>query len=293
MAKQPVRIALAKFWSPAVTVEGLFAGLPYLFDHFEFIPSTQPDFVLFGDRPGDLPPGDAVRIFYTGENIRPDFSTCDWAFTFDYDEELRHPKHLRLPNYVRLGAGRNLIKAPGRAAEILAGKTRFCNFIFHNDAEPRNRFFDLLSARQSVDAPGRCRNNHPPIGPFASATESRFADGYPAHKMRFMAPYKFSIAFENASYPGYTTEKLYHAMLAGTLPIYWGNPLVHRDFNARSFLNAADYPTLDALVDRVLEIDRDDDLYVRYMQEPWYPDNQPTPYVDSERILARFQKIFR
>jgi hypothetical protein len=32
---------------------------------------------------------------------------------------------------------------------------------------------------------------------------------------------------------------------------------------------------------------------MRYMQEPWYPDNQPTPYVDSERILARFQKIFR
>ena len=106
MAKQPVRIALAKFWSPAVTVEGLFAGLPYLFDHFEFIPSAEPDFILFGDSPGELPPGDAVRIFYTGENVRPDFSACDWAFSFDYDEELRHPRHLRLPNYVRLGAGR-------------------------------------------------------------------------------------------------------------------------------------------------------------------------------------------
>jgi alpha(1,3/1,4) fucosyltransferase len=292
MSRHQVRIALAKFWYPKLTFEGLFAGLPYLFDHFEFVPSDRPDFVVFSDSPGDLPPGDAVRIFYTGENVRPDFTQCDWAFTFDYDEELRHPRHLRLPNYVRIGAGRDLVKDPGRAEEILAGKSRFCNFIFHNDAEPRNGFFDRLSQYKPVDAPGRCRNNCAPVGPFASPTESRYASGYPGHKMRFMAPYKFSIAFENASYPGYTTEKLYHAMLAGTLPIYWGNPLVHRDFNPGSFLNAADYPSLEALAERVMEIDQDDELYLSYRREPWYPDNRPTPYVDPGRILARFTEIF-
>jgi hypothetical protein len=291
MPKRQVRVALARFWSPQVRIEGLFAGLPYLFDHFDFISSSQPDFVFFGDSPGDLPAGDAVRIFYTGENVRPDFAACDWAFTFDYDEELQHPRHLRLPNYVRLGAGRDLIKAPGQAEEILAGKSRFCNFIFHNEVEPRNRFFDLLSAYKRVDAPGRSRHNHPPIGSFATPTESRYAAGYPAHKMRFMAPYKFSIAFENASYPGYTTEKLYHAMLADTLPIYWGNPLVRRDFNPKSFLNAADYPSLEALVERVIEVDQNDELYLQYMREPWYPNNQPTPYVDPARILARFREI--
>ena len=292
MARRQVAIALAKFWSPEVTVEGLFAGLPYLFDHFEFIPSARPDFVLFGDSPGELPASNAVRIFYTGENVRPDFAACDWAFTFDYDEELRHPRHLRLPNYVRLGAGRDLLKDPGRAREILAGKSRFCNFVFHNDAESRNRFFDRLSAYRPVDAPGRCRHNCDPIGPFATATESRYASGYPRHKMQFMAPYKFSVAFENAAYPGYTTEKIYHAMLANTLPIYWGNPLVHRDFNPRSFLDAADFPSLDALADRVAEIDQDDERYLQYMREPWYPGNALTPYVDEERILARFREIF-
>ena len=292
MPNRQVSIALTKFWSPHVTVEGLFAGLPYLFDHFEFVPSDRPDFVLFGDSPGEPPSRDAVRIFYTGENVRPDFTTCDWAFTFDYDEELRHPRHLRLPNYVRLGAGRDLLKDARRAGEILAGKARFCNFIFHNDAELRNTFFDVLSAHAPVDAPGRCRNNMPPIGGFATPTESRYAAGYPVDKMRFMAPYKFSIAFENAAYPGYTTEKLYHAMLAGTLPIYWGNPLVERDFNPRSFLRAEDFPSLEALAARVVEIDRDDSLYLSYMQEPWYPDNRLTPYVDPDRILERFRQIF-
>ena len=81
-------------------------------------------------------------------------------------------------------------------------------------------------------------------------------------------------------------------MLANTLPIYWGNPLVDRDFNPRSFLNAADFPSLDALADRVAQIDQDDEVYLQCMREPWYPGNTPTPYVDERRILARFREIF-
>ena len=92
---------------------------------------------------------------------------------------------------------------------------------------------------------------------------SRFARGYQREKVEFQRPYRFSIAFENASYPGYTTEKLYHAMLSATIPIYWGNPLVSRDFNPASFLVGSDYPTLEALVDAVIELDRDDDRYRR------------------------------
>ena len=35
-------MALAKFWSPTLRVDGLFGGLPYLFDHFEFVPPATP-----------------------------------------------------------------------------------------------------------------------------------------------------------------------------------------------------------------------------------------------------------
>ena len=85
----------------------------------------------------------------------------------------------------------------------------------------------------------------------------------------------------------------YHAMLAETLPIYWGNPLVWRDFNRRSFLHAADFASLDDLVDAVIEIDRHDDRYLEMMREPWYPDNRLTRYVDDQVILARFEEIFQ
>lgn len=34
-------------------------------------------------------------------------------------------------------------------------------------------------------------------------------------------------------------------MLAGTIPIYWGNPDISREFNSASFINCHDFPTLD------------------------------------------------
>ena len=290
--RRSVRVALRRFWSNDVTPQGLFAGMPFLLERFDFVVHPDPDFVIFSSYPGELPSNHAVRIFYTAENVRPDMSACDWAFSFDYDEELQHPRHLRLPNYKRLGAGPNLIKDATRAEAVLAGKSRFCNFVYYTDPPERTAFFDKLSKYKRVDAPGRSRHNMAPIGGFPDPAASRFAAGYQRHKVEFQRDYKFTIAFENAAWPGYTTEKLYHAMLADTVPIYWGNPLVSRDFNPRSFLNAGDFTSLDGLVDAVVELDRNDDLYLQCMREPWYPDNRPTRYVDDQVILTRFEEIF-
>ncbi len=292
MDKHRVHVAMARFWRSDLTPEELFAGLPFLFEHFEFVLSPDPDFLLFSVFPGDLPTSAAVRIFYTGENVRPDFAQCDWAFSFDYDEELGNPRHLRLPNYKRLGAGSNLIKSSVTPDTVLAEKTRFCNFVYHNDVDLRNRFFSILSKYKQVDAPGRCCNNMAPIGSHPDPVHSRFAAGKYQDKVDFLRSYKFTIAFENASYPGYTTEKIYHAMLAQSLPIYWGNPLVHRDFNPKSFVNGNDFQSLEELAEFVIELDRNDSLYLQHLREPWYPGNQLTPYVDDSRILARFHEIF-
>jgi hypothetical protein len=67
---------------------------------------------------------------------------------------------------------------------------------------------------------------------------------------------------------------------------------VERDFNPKSFLNAADYPSLEALADRVIEVDQDDALYRRYTREPWYHGNRLSTYADPDRILRRFREIF-
>jgi hypothetical protein len=111
-------------------------------------------------------------------------------------------------------------------------------------------------------------------------------------KVEFIKDYKFTIAFENTEYPGYTTEKLVQPMLAYSLPIYCGNPLVDRDFNTKSFLNYSDFPSEENLIERIIEIDQNDALYKDYLQQPYYHNNRVNEFVDPENILQQFENIF-
>src|SRR3989442_12361365 len=110
----------------------------------------------------------------------------------------------------------------------MAKKTKFFCFIARNSRHPspahkRNAFFHRLSRYKKVDAGGRAFNN---IG--------YRVPGGPWGKIEFLKRDKFNIAFENASLPGYTTEKIVEAMAARDPPLYRGNPPIHREFNPRN-----------------------------------------------------------
>ena len=264
----------------------------------------------------------ATRIFYTSVNCRPNMKECDWAFTFDYDDFVKNPRHLRLSYYKFEGrAGKNLIKNKLDLEKIKKQKTKFCAFIYSNNVPFRNNFFKKLSKYKKVDAPGNSMNN---ISPFTKSNE-RFIPGHvktdwQKEKIEFLEDYKFAISFENTQYPGYTTEKIYHPMLANCIPIYWGNPLVHRDFNTKSFLNYHDFErqvknsipnfllkipllknfikrfiiepkTINKLIKRIIQIDKNDELYLEYLKQPWYPGNKLTSFVDDKIIEKRLVEI--
>ena len=69
--------------------------------------------------------------------------------------------------------------------------------------------------------------------------------------VRHFAPYRFALAFESHDLPGYVTEKIVNAYLAGAVPVYWGTARVKEVFDSRSFLFAGDFPSLEALADEV------------------------------------------
>jgi hypothetical protein len=177
-----------------------------------------------------------------------------------------------------------LFRAPDEADSILSHKTKFCAFMVgyaDKTVAKRTKFFNLLSQYKRVDSGGRGLNNMGgPVPP-----------GWKA-KLDFLKPYKFHICFENNFVPGYTTEKLVHAMQARCLPIYWGNPLVHRDFNPESFLNLMDFPNEEALIERVIELDRDDTKYLEYHRQPYYNPDLENPMLHPEKIVGFFEKIF-
>jgi hypothetical protein len=177
------------------------------------------------------------------------------------------------------------VKKNDNPEKILAGKTKFCSFVVrsHNPGKNRNRleFFQKLSRYKKVDSGGEFMNNIG--GPIP---------GHSAGKIEFLNVYKFNIAFENGSFPGYTTEKIFEPMVARCLPIYWGNPLIIEEFNPKSFLNYADFPNEEALIEKIIELDKDDAKYLEYLRQPYFYNDEPNVYFSHERMLNFFEKIF-
>ena len=218
-----------------------------------------PDFLIYSVFGTRFMRYDCPRIFYTGENIRPDFRQCD--FSFSYENTIKGYNY-RLPVY----AIQIIDEISEKQEEFdtrteLASKSDFCNFIYQNPGCPqRNQFFEMLSAYKKIDAAGSLFNNTPGLG----ARESVFLI---EEKRSFLRRYKFTIAFENESCPGYTTEKIVDAFLGRTIPIYWGNPNIENEFNSNSFINCHEFKNFKEVINRVIEVDENDDLYIKYLEE--------------------------
>lgn len=70
-------------------------------------------------------------------------------------------------------------------------------------------------------------------------------------KPDILAKYDFNVALENCVQPYYVSEKLWDAILCGTLPIYSHNGTIYDDFLRYSFLDVCDYRNHDQLWERV------------------------------------------
>ncbi len=270
-----IRIKFVDFWPGFKPEDNYFYHL--LTTRYQVVLSDHPEFVicsLFGQAFRDYA---CTRIVFIGENRRPDFSLYDYAFSFDH---LDHERHYRFPLYgFYLGLHpEQLVRKALDAEQLLKGKTRFCNFVYSNpDAQRRIAFLKKLTQYKTVDSGGKVLNN---LGHLVE------------DKISFLAQYKFTIAFENASFPGYTTEKMHEPLLVRSVPIYWGNPLVHLDFNPKSFVNCHDYPDDEAVIEQVIKLDRDRDLYLQCLREPCYHGNHVSECLRPENVLRQFERIF-
>jgi len=250
MHRRLVRIAYSDFWPTFDPADNWFSDV--LATRFQLQLSDQPEVLLHSVYGAGYQQYRCTRLLVSFENRGWGFSRTDWAATSDYH---RSPRHLRLPLWA------TLLPDPFEQPvvdpqSILAAKTGFAATVVSNGhSRTRERVHDQLASYREVASGGRHRNN---VG------------GPVVDKLSFLSHHKFSLAFENSSYPGYSTEKLLHALQADTVPIYWGDPLIGRDFNTRRFLSYHEFPSERALIDRVIELDRDDDAYCAMLSEPWF-----------------------
>ena len=253
-----------------------------LSERYQLVLCDQPDFLVYSCGGDSHHLHSGVKIFYSGESVLPDFRQCDYSLA---SVRLDDPRHLEVPLYVAYGEAHEIIKQHDIPEKILAAKTKFCSFIIsgYNPRNNHNRveFFRKLSKYKQVDSGGRKFNNIG--GPIPGGSRG---------KIEFLREYKFNIAFENRTLAGYTTEKILEPMVARSLPIYWGDPCINEHFNPRSFLNRADFSSDEALIEKIIELDQDDEKYLEYMRQPYFHQDQPNRFYDRRRVLDFFEKVF-
>lgn len=200
------------------------------------------------------------KIYFTGENSRAVRTNNTFLnIGFDYDDP--SPDYVRLPLWVLevnwFGGNVDVMKNP-RPVSLLDATTtikkprsKFCAFVASNPNNPvRNATFDMIHRWRPVDSGGRLFCNLP-----APIPAGLGGGGGELAKVNFYKDYKFVLAMENSSREGYVTEKLFHAKVAGAVPIYWGDRWADRDFDKKGFLNITEAKTPQEVLAKIAAVD--------------------------------------
>lgn len=282
MPKRKIKVKFLDFYPGIDSEDSKFFIIKMLRKHYDVELCDDADYVIFscyGEEHWYVPLN-TIKIFYTGENLVPDFNACDYAVGFEYMDY--EDCYFRLPHCYYIDE--RIIDRMLHKHEIPAGfdlksdKPGFCSFMVTNPrGELRNKVFLALNEYKKVDSGGRFLNN---VG-------GRIED-----KLQFDLSHKFSLCFENSGHSGYTTEKLPEALAARTVPIYWGDPNVGRLFNKKAFIDARDFATVEELVEYVKKVDQDDDLYMSYLRQPAIHEGAPIPAEEMAKFEDWLLHIF-
>lgn len=246
--------------------------------------NNNPDFLIFGDENfgnnnKNYSSKNCVKIFYTGENRRPENYDCNYAISFDH---IKDSWHYRLPLFIIYMWSLQQIHKTSYNYEYIFNpisykKDKFCSFVVSNpNCITRNTFFESLNKIISVDSAGRFKNN-------TNITLHTEED-----KIQFLQKRKFNICFESYKHPGYVTEKLLHAFYAKTIPIYWGSETVNEDFNSKAFINIDSFKTQNEAIEYILELNFNDNLYEQVLNQPAFINNIAPDYYNLNNFLSWF-----
>lgn len=218
------------------------------------------------------------KIYFTGENLRPNFNECNNSITFDFDDY--NGRNIRLPlwylyidwfNVKSYGNPNWLIPTNyliGENEFTMKPKNKFCCTVFSSPYDTRFNMINNLNLYKKVDCYGKIHPNRIPEGERS--------------KMDIISDYKFNICFENSIYPGYFTEKLLHAKIAGSIPIYYSDKSFDKDFNINCCVNLISFNNMSDVLEEVKKIDADDNLYNKIKSEPLFDKLPELDYIKNE-----------
>ena len=252
------------------------AVLDFVKDKYELVEvhPREADYIFHSCMGNEVLKYNGVRIFLTGECVTPDFNICDYAMGFDHIQF--GDRYCRVP-LIKLfkDAYSTFLKPRPDAQGILNNKTGFCAYVMSNtksSAPEREIIFNALYEYKQVDSGGKWENN---VG------------GPVIDKIAFQSKYKFVLAIENYSHPGYLTEKFAQAAQSNAVPIYWGDPTIVDTFNPQSFINCHQFDDQEELISYIRHVDKNDKIYMDKLSAPWFND-QDEPLALRDVTFTQF-----
>ncbi len=270
---QKIRINFVDFWKGFDKNNNYFINMLYgLYGKNNIEICKKPDYLFYSCFGYENLKYDCIKIFYTGENIVPDFNLCDYALGIN--ELYFGDRYEWFPFYIQDGY-KKAYELANRIKRCTHNKSGFCCYVVSNAlGNPmRKKLIDALNNYKEVASGGRYRNN---VG------------GPVKDKLKFQKNYKFNLCMENSSTPGYVTEKLIEGFASGGIPIYWGDPNIGQIFNEKSFINCMRYNSVDDIVKDIIKLDQNDELYQKMISEPIFIKESRGEKKNAEDNIRRF-----
>ena len=240
-----------------------------------------------------------IKLYCTQENTHVPYSTWHqfeniWekepslslTLGFDY---VKHPRYLRFPYWIEHIFGPMATKES--IAEFVAkynysdtaNRTKQCAFVCHYDYfGDRAVLADLVAQIMPINYPSNFRHN-----------DDDMRGKYEDDKIAYLQQFRFNLCPENSNNKGYVTEKIFDAIKAGCVPIYWGN----EGYPEPDILNPRAIVCLDkdnqeegyALLQRLYY---DSKAYAEFASQPRFlPDAGERIYGYYEQIVERLREV--
>jgi alpha(1,3/1,4) fucosyltransferase len=325
--KIPIRLNVARFW-PGAAEDLIDTLLPDLKPYYDVTISDAPQIVLYGPYTGDMPPGRYVKVFIGCENVRPLMDECDWAFGVAHDEYIGHPRYMRFARWgedahfvqkeerdweralhekTRFCAFLYTTRVHYREA-FLSALSRYKKVDSPGPAMNNMRIEPTPGHGGNWQSKRAFLRNYK----FVIAFENSPCPGYNTEKLthaieadclpiywgdteieRSFNTARFINAHDYLPKPRRVFPRLpYHQNSLRTAASLTLPERIARKANGILYGTEQRLWALagfDALIERIIEIDRDDDLYLRHLRKPFLIDNK---IPDRTRWIARWHEIF-
>uniref|UniRef100_A0A6B2LFR0 Fucosyltransferase n=1 Tax=Arcella intermedia TaxID=1963864 RepID=A0A6B2LFR0_9EUKA len=87
-------------------------------------------------------------------------------------------------------------------------------------------------------------------------------------KLNVMSQHKFCLAVENVmDLEDWVTEKVYHGLIAGCVPVYWGAPNIEEYLPCKNcVIHVRDFGSVKELADYLIYLDKNPEEYEKYLE---------------------------